>query len=486
MILKNKGLIIAAYAYLLLPVMLFLFGWLRPLYSTALALLLAGGLYRTVRGTHAYRLAEKSPKKMRWVILLTLAWVALSGVGGLAWQNRWDHMFRNALFNDLVAFSWPVKNFEMAEPRALIYYIGFWLPGAAFAKLFGLQAGYFFQFLYGVMGVLLALLLLFERLGKVSIKATLLFMLYSGLDIIPYLHKAIQNGDPAALVLRNLALGRHLELAIHTFNSSSNTTLLYWLYNQILPFWVGMLLLWRLRDNAALLFTFALLLLFAPFPAAALAPVLVMRTMSNAGFTKGRIKQGVIAALRSLMTAANVTGALLMLVLGLYYVSNRAVSNLSILPFTAENMGKFWFYLSIEFAVFIPFLWKRIRRDASFWCLFLTTVVCSFIRLGNDHDFAWRTCIPFAFYLMLLMMEEVQNMNPRALRGKLLLAVFVLGAFTPGMEMLRVAEQTGRVFIGRSHEPFLSGGLKSVFDENDCYDNFVGSGDSFFFVYLAK
>ena len=484
---KNKRLIAAAYLYLLLPVFLFLFGWLRLYYAMPLALLLAYGLYGALRTAVPYQLLEKAGrKKLLLVFSAVLFWVALSGLGGLAWQNRWDHMFRNALFQDLVAYAWPVKNMEWAQPRTLTYYIGFWLPGAVVGKLFGLQAGYLFQFIYGAAGVLLALFLLFERLGKVSFAATLFFFFFSGLDIIPYLQNAVLRGDTLATVLRNLALGRHMELSIHTFNSSSNSTLLFWLYNQIIPFWVGFLLLWRLKKNSALLFTFSLLLLFAPFPALAMVPVLIVRGFSIAGWKPERWGKSLGNVFRSLGTVGNGAGLLLIGVLGFYYLSNRAVNSTRLLPFSLENIGDFFLYLSIEFLVFFPFIWKRAKGDVYFWVLFFTMVLGSFVQLGNDYDFAWRTCIPFAFYLMLLLMKQIQEMDKRSLKGKLLILVLLMGAITPTMEMLRSGEQTARVFMGRSREKLLSGGLKSVFHENDCYDNFVGDGETFFFRFLGK
>ena len=459
---------------------------MRFYYALPLAVLLAYGLYETMRSISPYQLREKPGRKAVPVFLAVLLWVALSGIGGLAWQNRWDHMFRNALFQDLVAYPWPVKNFEWAEPRTLTYYIGFWLPGAVVGKLFGLQMGYWFQFIYGVLGVSIALLLLFERLGKVSFLITLLFFFFSGLDIIPYLQNAILRGDTAATILRSLLLGRHLELSIHTFNSSSNTTLLFWLYNQIIPFWVGFLLLWRLKSNSSLLFTFSLLLLFAPFPALALVPVLAVRGFRNAGWDFQRIPQSIREVFRSLGTVGNGAGFILTGILGFFYLTNRAVNRTQLLPFSAQNMGDFFLFLFVEFLVFMPFLWKRTKRDIDFWVLFLTMGMGSFVVLGNDYDFAWRTCIPFAFYLLLLMMEEVREMDKKSLKYKLLVAVLLLGAITPTMEMLRSGEQTARVIVGRSRESLLSGGLESVFHENGCYDNFIGSEDTFFFQVLGK
>ena len=493
---KTKKFLIIGYAYLILPVILFLVGWLRPQYGITVSALVLIGLYRTIQSSQPYCINEKSTKKMLAVIFVILAWVALSGLGGLVWQNPGDHVYRNALFNDISRNDWPVKNYEMPTTRTLTYYLGFWLPSAVVAKLFGMAAGYFFMYLYGAAGVIIALFLLFERLGKISVKATLLFVFFSGLDIFSYFIMSSRDNIPINDMIRGLLNFEHIELSLWEFNSSSNTTLLFWLFNQIIPFWVGFLLLWRAKGNGTLMFTYSLLFLFSPFPCAALAPVMVVRAMQNTSFSTKRLWSSITALARSLLTFANVAGLLLLIVIALYYQSNVSVSMLGTIPFIFSNIAKFIIYLLIEYVIFMPILWKRVKHDAFFWTMFFTTMVCGFFVLGNSHDFSWRTCIPLAFYIMVLVAEEIQHVNWKSLCGKFLLIVLLLGAITPMLEMLRTTKQTWLISTGQLGEPFISNTfvdepykgqeLNSAFDPSRCQDNFVGSNDAFFFRYLAK
>jgi hypothetical protein len=47
-----------------------------------------------------------------------------------------------------------------------------------------MQAGYVFQFLWAYLGVALAFALICERLGKGHVTALVIFILFSGLDIV--------------------------------------------------------------------------------------------------------------------------------------------------------------------------------------------------------------------------------------------------------------------------------------------------------------
>ena len=110
------------------------------------------------------------------IIVILILWVYFSGIGGFVFQNK-DHWWRNETFNLLVQEDWPVivkMNMKgTMQPRALIYYIGFWLPSAVVGKLFGLNAGYAFQALWAVLGLFIIYYLISERLGSFSIKSLL-------------------------------------------------------------------------------------------------------------------------------------------------------------------------------------------------------------------------------------------------------------------------------------------------------------------------
>ena len=233
---KGKYIQLFAYAYLCIPVLQFLLGWVRPILSIPVAIAIVYCLIRNIQKTTPMQAGLFSNhRKLLLILAILFVWVVSSGIGGLVWQNRWDHMYRNAIFRDLVVYDWPVVNLAGDTPRGLCYYIGFWLPSAAVGKIFGFSVGYLFQIVWALIGVVLAFLLISEYLGAVNFKTLLLFLFFSGLDIIPFVLYNVHFGN-AGEILSRLLQGEHLELLLFQFNSSSNLTLLYWLYNQTIPF----------------------------------------------------------------------------------------------------------------------------------------------------------------------------------------------------------------------------------------------------------
>lgn len=404
------------------------------------------------------------------------------------WQNRWDHMYRNALFSDLVSYPWPVVNNALSEPRTLCYYVGFWIPSALVGKMFGYQVGYYFQLVWAYAGALLAFSLLIEYLRKVSIKAALLLICFSGLDIVIYILYKIRLHESAA-ILGELLSGEHIELMLGKFNSSSNTTLLFWLYNQTIPFWIGFLLLLQQKSNRSRLFTFMLLVLFAPFPAVALIPFLIYQFLRE--FKKGDSipKKQLSVFLRDCFTVENITGFVVGAMIALYFLSNAAVQKIGLSVKDGGDVIQLLLFLMSEYAVYLVLIQKTARKDGTLIVLLSTMVLCSFVHLGNSNDFAWRTCIPSAFYLMILVMKSLLDKTERLQwKRAMLIAVILIGCITPLMEFVRTAEHTAAYYSGSKSDDdcLVSNGLKSIFDESICYDNFIGTQDSIFGKYLER
>ncbi|NLI55114.1 MAG: hypothetical protein GX417_12470 [Clostridiales bacterium] len=488
---KSRWILALAFLYLCIPVVIFLLGWVKLILSIPISLAI---LYSAIRAIQQEEFFQtnlfENKKKLLVIFAILTVFVVLSGVGGFAWQNRWDHMYRNAVFRDLVQYNWPIVNFDFEEPRTLCYYLGFWLPSALVGKAFGLQAGYWFQFVWALIGVFLAFLLISEFLKKLSYKTVLFFIFFSGLDILPFLLYQIKFGE-AATILPRLLLGEHLELTLYKFNSSCNTTLLFWLYNQAVPFWVGFMMVLREKTNRNRLFTWTLLLLYAPFPALALVPLLVYQFFQGRRFRGEQSAARFRQFLRETITFENFTGLLIGLVIALYFASNASAGKLHIIALNRDTVIQFSLFISTEFIVFLLFVFRSSKRDPILWILFFTMICFSFIQMGDSFDFAWRTCIPAAFYLMLLVIKWTDTFSLKAQWKKILFIVAILlGCITPFMEILRTTEHTVAYYCVEeaASESLINDPLNSVFDnpKDPSYGNFIGDYNSLFVKYLQR
>lgn len=478
---KGKWIYILGYFYLFISVAIFLIGNVKLWISIPLIVAIFIGVLKGIKNAPKMEVKLFHGNKKFWIILLIIIlWVAFSGIGGFIWQNRYDHMFRNAIFMDLVNFDWPV----IQDSNALCYYLGYWLPAAIFGKLFGLEAGYMFQLIWAMIGVTIAFGLICQFLNKVKISNIFIFIFFSGIDIILYL---IFSGKPLGQAWMSAFQGTHIELVAQFFNSSSNTTLLFWVYNQIIPFWIGMILLLQQKNSKSIGIIFALMLLFCPFPLVALVPVaLYMIFKKQDAITEKNIFKNMLLKIKYACSFENIVSVLLVIVIALYMKSNISAGKVGLLELNSNVIIKFICHIFFEYIVYLIFIYKRHRKDPILNILLIISLFLPFITMGHSTDFAQRTCIPLGFYIMLLVMQDLQD---KSVSDKIkigLVIVLCLGSITPFTEMIRTAIYEPMVLDGTISA--RSDSLSSVFnkDRNEHYENFVGDTNSIFYKYMSK
>lgn len=251
---SRRALRCAALATLLLPAAAFLLTWVRLPVSVPCVLAIAAAfiLYSCKRKqVDLFGRAEDDfalpPAAVLAVVLCALAWTFFSGIGGYFYQNE-DHYGRNAIFHDLLNHSWPV--YFDGTPYALDYYVGFWilpaLVGKLLAALMGASwlwpaanAALFVQTAWFLALTLLLLLAVVQvqALCKVCL-SLVVFVLFSGMDML------MARYNPEAW--------RHqIEWWAQCYQFSSNTTCLFWVYNQAVPAWLATMLLLSALSPAA-------------------------------------------------------------------------------------------------------------------------------------------------------------------------------------------------------------------------------------------
>ncbi len=480
---RERYIYFLAYLYLFSSVAIFLLGNVKFIISIPIVCALFIALVKAINNAPIMKVKLFANKKKFFIIFIVIIfWVFFGGIGGFIWQNPWDHKFRNAVFMDLVNKSWPV----VQNGKALCYYFGFYLPSAIIGKILGLQVGYLFQCIWAILGISIAFGMLCEYLNNVKIKNIFIFIFYSGLDIFLYLiFQKLSLGQLASRIYQ----GTHIELATWYFNSSSNTTLIFWLYNQIIPFWVGMMLLLQQKNSKSVVWIYSLMLLYSPFPLVALAPIivyLIFRNNQENKIEEKNIIKNIFTKIKYACTFENIISIFIILLVGLFFKSNIAAGKISLLKISKDTIWKYLCYIFFEYLIYLIFIYKENRKDPILNILIVTTFLLPFIKLGNGYDFAWRTCIPLAFYIMVLIMKKLENSNTNKIIKICIVIILCLGAITPMSEMIRTSRNEIKAIRGKT--PTRSEKLQSVFikQENECYDNFVANTESIFYRYFSK
>ena len=246
--LSYRGVRKAAFFYLMLPALIFLVTFLKPMFAipTAMVLVLIYVYSAFLRGRHEEPGAalECAPIELILVVLAALLWAVFSGQGGFMYQTS-DWNERNAVFRDLITNRWPV--YYPRTRTVLTYYLGHWLPAATLGKAvyvitgsldMAWRWGNILLMLWTALGLGLCFLLLFNIVWADSpskrLWALIIMVFFSGLDVIG-------TGLSGGRFSREYMTIMHLEWWSEAYQFSSISTCLFWVFNQAVPAWVATL-----------------------------------------------------------------------------------------------------------------------------------------------------------------------------------------------------------------------------------------------------
>lgn len=483
--LSTSSLVLQAYAWLAIPLIIWIAAWLRPLIS--IPLLLAIGAVLVYIFTRPKE--ELQPQDLKAVsidtkyfisLLCILGLVLISGIGGYMYQNFGDHVWRNAVYHQLVVNPWPVNLGTEAEPSVLCYYFAFWLPAALTAKIFGAEAGWMMQTLYAFWGMAIVISFLFARFGgRARLLIVALLILFSGWDMAVFLIADPDNfwANPT---FQGLLVNK--ELSSYFWHSNSIYTNLGNIYNSATIAIVGMTLMYFTRQNKKLLiFAYSLMFLGAPIPCTGLLPVMAVWTL---------------LALRRTVTWQNAIGILIFIAVGLFFLSNNSPKESLGFPSIWKMAGLFAVFFIFEFGIYLPFIWNNVRRDVLFWALAAIMMLAPFIVVGHSGDFGWRAGMPFSMYMLYKVMETAAEIKSWKSVQAVLFAIFLcIGAAEPVLSYALVARRSQQT-ICHTHPadmpevwPMRRDHLNTEIHNqprSGYYDNFFADGQSVFTEYMMR
>lgn len=535
-----------AYAFLSLPVFIFLVGYLRWYVALPTALAwLAALLFACRARTGKRRELQLSKGGLAALIALAALWCVLAGIGNFYYQSD-DWSARNAIFRDLITHPWPV--IYPAKNAALVYYIGYWLPAALVGKLFlpfgakvAFAAGNMALLVWSTLCVCLVFLLLLSTLQTVSRRAMQLalavFIGFSGLDIL---------GTLCDVLFMGKAMPNHLEWWAFLFQYSSITTCLFWVFNQAVLAWVATLCFLQEKGLGSRIFVLVCTLGSAPFAAVGLSLYLLCDL-----FFAVREHRSLRAPLRALCTWQNLLSLLLIApVLGLYYATNLALAmtgqfasyaplwryavllaagvalclaawllwrrlrkkphpavlfwvGAACIPlaaafFTDRICPLYVSFLLLECGIYLALLLLLGERERCFYPTVLLLLLCPIFVLGTGADFSMRVSIPGILVLCVMCIRALLDHGSalwqkawdlRRVAVLLLVIALCIGACTPLFELGRgivAVCREGRLALINdsigSFDRIFAGGIGST-DKNFIAYHYR---DTFFFDFLAR
>ncbi|HRD90225.1 MAG TPA: hypothetical protein PK752_18510 [Accumulibacter sp.] len=427
---------VAALAYLALPNLIFLAGWLRWPFAAFFSLLLLWSArtaidWRQVRWRCPYRAA---PALL--IVATAFAWCALGGAGHfLAAPIDW--MVRDTVLGDLVFGEWPVA---YAAKEGTYYIlrsaIGYFLPAAVVAKALGVASADLALYLWTVLGTAIFLfsLPLPRRPGAGLALALLLVVSFSGMDLLGVL---ASQGEWPELPVR-------LEWWTR-FSYSSLAAHLYWAPNHALPIWLASALFYRHWQHPAFpgfaLLLLALLPIWTPFGLPALLPFIALAVLQFLAEPRRR-PLPVVPLLVMILMVTLMARFLGMDVDGIGTAPPLAgATGTASETATRDHLLAYLAFVALEFGALALALWSRLRHSRGI-LLFatLTLLLLPLLSFGPSNDLLLRASLASLVMLLLLTLSVLRSAGRPTLDlgyPWLIVLILLIGAFTPFHEAAR-------------------------------------------------
>ncbi len=454
----------AAICYCGLPLLIFLCGFLRWYFAVPGAVAVGFSMFWLIRRDHTDPKSQKpvcfSVFSVLGILGICLIWTYLGGMNGYFYQTT-DWNCRNPIYFDLIEFDWPV--IYEKNGQALVYYIGHWLPPALLAKIVLLVTGSWRlarfmgrMFLWGwsslglTIVILLILCYLHANTKRMRAAAIAAFLAFSGMDIIGGLF----NGKLPYLFSPEVL---HLEWWSAKYQFTSMTACVFWVFNQSIVPWILTLCFLMDEDVSGYAFYEVAGLLCGPFPCVGLAVLMIgkaaiMLIHAIRDKTAGKM-------CRTIFSPANVLSVLLVFpFVAAYILANAAIGEraetlhgLMQLP-PASGICAYVIFLIFEVGIYMAAIYPDHRKDAQFYVIAVTFLICPCIYVGRSNDFCMRASLPALMILMLYCIRflfdhfpreritrwgTVFRADKRSVAAVILLVCLTVGAVTPAVEVYR-------------------------------------------------
>jgi hypothetical protein len=454
-----------AVLYIVLPLPIFLFGWLEIWAAVPLALC-AGYSLRTLAAPLPARPWPVSGTHLVVAAAVGCAWTVFGGTGHLVFANA-DWHLRDAVLHDLVTGRWPV-GYDVGGETLLRAPIGYYLPAALIGKAAGLLAAHAALAAWTAAGVMLFLMQVLSptvpqpagssgaggaRGPLGALLAATVIVLFSGLDVIGTWLRA-----PGTFVhtLAHWDVTRHLEWWAESYQYSSMTTQLFWVPNHALGGWLIIGLLLRepgtrepagarreLRDSAlATVFPLVVvaLALWSPLTALGAAPFVLCRMCSTVwrqrslALANPRIWAPALAV--GLVVAAYLTLDTGRVPRG-WTIGRHGLGAVAV----ARDLWRHAEFFLLE-AGLIGAAILAIRASRQVVLALAILALLPLVSFGAANDFVMRVSIPSLAVLAIAAwraLAEAAPNPPARMKRAALAGLLVLGAVTPLQEFARAA-----------------------------------------------
>lgn len=429
---SSKGMVSVSYRvfflscllFLVLPVIIFCLGYLRPSIGITLAVAFSGmaviAVLDCMKSPEGKELDSREKEiliPVKYLIMFAIAAVAVTlvtGVGEYVYPLQ-DHPYRRAILNDLINYKWPVvynystqTNPEVREifglvsgERAFSYYFVYWLPAALIGKLLGFGAANVALVIWNSLGIFLGFIAMCAVNKRFSAAMPFLYVFFAGLDALPNVVHLFTGYD-AWLWMEGYVPG---------ISFVANFTELANVFNQTVPCFLIMAVLLLSNNMRSAGLIGGILFAYSPWAVFGLLPIII------GFFLRKEMRSGIVKKdILNILTPVNIVSAILLLVIfGSYYMSNSGAVSFRGFTWTFYNspitfIPAYLLFIAIEILPVAAVLFKQHKKDPVFVATVITLCIIPLYRVSEMNDFSMRGSMPGLFVLCIMLSGYVSSM----------------------------------------------------------------------------
>ena len=490
---------VLAYALLIIPILIFFWGWLRWYFALLFSGILLAGFYAVYKMDY-FNKAESIDMPVDVLLLIAAAlgmWVLISGSSGVSVSN-YDTPWRRAILRDLINYEWPV-HYE-GTGNYLVYYHVFYMIPAVIGKMFGWHAALIAQAVMLWLVIFTSFLLIVFVVHAAETKIYWLICLavigWSGLNALGSIFMQIFGWS-----LGGLGLGSNEAYCDALFNGESfnffyrsNDNFIGDIYNQCM-IWLAVPLMLENQKIHNYAFIGILLLPYSPWGVIGIAVLMVIDAVYQAvGFIREKHIKDLFMEIFSVQNICIL--ASVGVVFGFYFSGtprlNADGANFGILTLSKFDLPRivglviFWL---CEFGIYDMFLWKKYRKDHLFVWSLPVLMIIPICWAGSiwGRDFCMNASLPALYMLMVYMIVYIKDQvtgQILTMKNFIFLVCIFIAASTPILNwgskvQMMIAEK--RIAVTNDNVYTLSD------KEIENCENFLTADDSeWYFKYIAK
>lgn len=474
--------------YLVLPIILFLVGWVNIIISIPIVILYLFFFFKITSYSDLH-----VNKNFVVVALISFFFTFLSGIGELGFQFN-DYEKHNSIYKTLLTNDSPVFFKKDNKVYMLCYYLAYYIPTTFFAKLVNnIGIAPFLSFLWGWLGVALIIFWLFKEGG---IKLIILFFFIGGFSTSSFTKlwddKLLYGVKNAIIYTLDQPFG--FDTRIYLGNGDirgslsylSNLFQLFWSPQHSIGAWLCGIILYKSLKEQNLNFIFlsgVALFFWSPMVFIGAIPFYIFLLVK----VYPRYKFDKLEVLLSLIT---------FLIILLFFKAHLP-NNISGFVFkyitSYKDIFKMILFIGCELGIGIIFLtyYKSIISSLDYEILllsFLLLCIIPFYTTGLFNDFVMRASTIPLFYFTYLIGKYLIHL-PIGRTKMVMIIIAILGFYesfvTLSTSIINLQKNQTAGMLN-SKIDIANYKIKFYNEEFDISDQYLGYTDSFFCKYLAK